>query len=178
MGRAKGSRNRNRLGPVRPYLVRLPIEVADRVDAAAAAEGVPVAAWLRNVLRREAGLWTGAKEDSVKINSMQGPAGQGAGQRRTDMAIGMTTKTIETLARECADEAWAVLLQGATVSRVDGEVMTDDGTNVRPVTAWEPMQGDWEALDDLLGYKASRGERTAFDGYYRDRLVEIIKAVE
>lgn len=58
MGRAKGSRNRNRIGPVRPYLVRLPIEVADRVDAAAAAEGVPVAAWIRRVVAEAARVAT------------------------------------------------------------------------------------------------------------------------
>lgn len=81
-----------------------------------------------------------------------------------------TNKTIGTLARECADEAWGVLLQGAAVSRVDDDVVSDDGTNVRPVAAWDPMMGDWEALDEQIGHKADRDERAAFESAYKARL--------
>lgn len=87
-------------------------------------------------------------------------------------------KTISELAIECADEAWAVLLQGATVSRVDQEVVSNDGTNVRPVVAWEPMGGDWEALDEMLECHAGTDERYAFERAYMDRLREIIHAVD
>ena len=136
----------------RPTLqFRAPQSELDSYKRAADAVGMTVSEWARTVLRREAGLWTGGQA--------------------------MTT-TIKTTAIECADEAWAVLLQGATVSRIDGETMSDNGTETRSVTAWEPMQGDWEALDEMLGHKATRDERAAFEVEYVDRLWSLIKAVD
>lgn len=56
MGRPKGSRNGRRTGPTHTYGVRLERHVAAAVEALAAREGIPVAAWIRRAVLREAGV--------------------------------------------------------------------------------------------------------------------------
>lgn len=53
MGRPKGSRNGRRTGPTHTYGVRLERATAAAVEALAAREGIPVAAWIRRAVLRE-----------------------------------------------------------------------------------------------------------------------------
>jgi hypothetical protein len=86
-----------------------------------------------------------------------------------------TTKTTETLARECADEAWVQMLSSYHVEGRGGETHTVGGPDdSRPLRPWEPMGGDWDALDDCLGHEADREEQCTFARAYRARLRDLI----
>lgn len=91
-----------------------------------------------------------------------------------------TTKATETLARECAVEAWGQMLSSYHVERrLDGETHTVGGPDdSRPLQPWEPMGGDWDALDAHLRRNATRDERCTFDRAYRARLRALIGSVE